>query len=120
MSSGFDKQPASRPITYQNITYTGGASPSTTVYSAKFGVATQQVRVFSSLAGWCSIDQSTLTVATATQSAATVGSTNIPGTGMFIPASTVTGEYFTVTPGQLFTFASTSTSSGYVSITEMA
>ena len=119
MAGGFDKQPASRPVTYQTMFYTGGASPSTTVYSAKFGVATQQIRVISTLAGWCSIDQSTVAASTTVQSA-TVGSTNIPGTGMIVPASTVGGEYFTVTPGQIFTFASTSTSSGNLSITEMS
>lgn len=29
-------------------------------------------------------------------------------------------EYFSVTPGQVFSFISTSTSSGYVSLTEMS
>ncbi len=119
MPDFFSKQTASRPNIYQNITYTGGASPTTTVYSAKFSPGTQQIRVFSSLAGWCSVDISTVAASTTVQSA-TVGSTNIPATGMFIPAATVQGEYFAVMPGQLFTFASTSTSSGYVSITEMA
>ena len=119
MGSGFDKQPASRPITYQNFVYTGGTSPTTTVYSAKFGPSTQQIRVISSLAGWCSIDQSTVAASTSVLSA-TVGSTNIPGTGMQIPASVTGGEYFIVTPGQLFTFASTSTSSGNISVTEMS
>lgn len=114
MAIGWDKQPASRPITYQNLAYTGGASPSTGVVSAKFGVATQQIRVISTLAGWMSIDQST------TAGSGTVGSTAIPGVGMQIPASTVGGEYFTVTPGQVFNFASTSTSSGNISITEMS
>jgi len=119
MGAGFDKQPASRPVIYQNLTYTGGASPSTTVYSSKFSNGTQHIRVISTLAGWCSIDQSTVAASTSVQSA-TVGSTNIPATGMSLPASQVGGEYFIVTPGQLFTFASTSTSSGYVSVTEMA
>ena len=119
MGAGFDKQPSSRPNVYQNMFYVGGASPSTTIYSTKFATATQQIRVISSLAGWASIDQSTVAAST-TVASATVGSTNIPGTGMIIPASTVGGEYFVVTPGQLFTFASTSTASGTVSITEMA
>jgi hypothetical protein len=30
------------------------------------------------------------------------------------------GEYFTVTPGQMLAFNSTSTSTGFLSITEMA
>jgi hypothetical protein len=119
MGAGFDKQPASRPNIYQNMSNAGGASPSTTIYSSKFSAGTQHIRVISTIAGWCSIDQSTVAASTSALSA-TVGSTNIPATGMAIPASTVGGEYFIVTPGQLFTFASTSTSSGYVSITEMA
>ena len=116
MSGGFDKQPASRPVAFQNIFYVGGATPSTGIVSNKFGIATQQVRVISSLAGWGSIGDSTAP----STAQAVVGSTNIPGTGMIIPASTVGGEYFTVTPGQIFAFASTSTASGAVSITEMA
>jgi hypothetical protein len=108
---GFDKQPASRPVVYQNITWlTTGGAPGPKVCSAPFGVATQHIRVFSSISGWMSIDQSTST----TQ--ATTGT--IPS-GVFIPASTTTGEYFTVTPGQLLTFFSTGTTTGYVSITEM-
>ena len=116
MSGGFDKQPASRPVAFQNIFYVGGASPSTGIVSAKFGAATQQVRIISSLTGWGSLGDST----SPTTLTGTVGSTNVPGTGMIIPASTVGGEYFTVTPGQIFGFASTSTASGTISITEMA
>ena len=113
MGAGFDKQPASRPNVYQNMFNVGGASPSTTIYSAKFAVATQQIRVISSLAGWASIDQTTSVTAV---SSTTLGSTT---GGFFIPAATFTGEYFTVTPGQLLTFASTGTTTGIVSITEM-
>ncbi len=119
MAEAFSKQASSRPNIYQSVAYSGGASPSTTVVSAKFSPGTQQIRVISTLAGWCSIDISTVAASTTVQSA-TVGSTNIPGTGMIIPASTVGGEYFAVTPGQLFVFASTSTASGTVSVTEMA
>ena len=114
MAIGFDKQPASRPNVYQNLFYVGGASPSTGVVSNKFGVATQHVRIISSLYGWGSIDQSTAA------GSGTVGSSSVPGAGMQIPVSTVGGEYFVVTPGQVFNFASTSTASGTISITEMA
>jgi hypothetical protein len=34
-------------------------------------------------------------------------------------AANAVGEYFTVTPGQVLNFISTSTSTGYVSLTEM-
>lgn len=114
MSHAFDKQPGSRPLTCQTIFYVGGATPSTGVYTAQFGVATQQIRVISTLYGWGAVEQSTSAVS------AIVGSSNIPGVGMQIPASTVGGEYFTVTPGQNFSFASTSTASGAICITEMA
>ena len=109
MGAGFDKQPASRPYVYQNITAPAAGA---IVCTNKFGSSTQHIRILSTLAGWVSIDQST--------SATLVTSANIPGTGMFIPASTVGGEYFTVTPGQLLTFCSTSGTSGYVCVTEMA
>ncbi len=118
MANFFPKQSASRPNIYQTLTI-AGSGPTTYACSAKFSPGTQQIRVFSTLAGWCSIDISTVAPSTTVQSA-TVGSTNIPGAGMFIPAATVQGEYFAVEPGQLFTFASTSATSGYVSITEMA
>jgi hypothetical protein len=98
MSSAFPKQSASRPIRYQNLTYAGGAGGGASVVSTNFQSATQQIRVFSTLAGWGSIDQ--------LPSATTVTSANMPS-GMPIPASTVSGEYFTVTPGQIFTFCST-------------
>jgi hypothetical protein len=111
MGQGFDKQPASRTVKFQNITYAGGAGGGAAVVTAPFGPAIQHIRVTSSLAGYGSVDQST--------SATAVTSANMPS-GMIIPANTIGGEYFIVTPGQIFTFCSTSTSSGYVSVTEMA
>lgn len=114
MSGGWDKQPASRVNTYQNVTWltTTGPAAGPIVCSSPFGKSTQQIRVISTIAGWISIDQST--------SSTLVTSANIPATGMFVPASTVGGEYFTVTPGQLMTFASTGVTTGVISITEMA
>jgi hypothetical protein len=112
MGHGFEKQPASRANIYQNITYAGGAGGGPTVISTNFHSSTQHIRVISSLAGWCSIDQST--------GSTIVSSSTIPGVGFQIPASTVGGEYFIVTPGQFLSFCSTSTSSAYISITEMA
>ena len=76
-----------------------------TVVSTNFGIATQQIRVVSEVQGWLSIGASTTV---------TVGSN-----GLKISAN-VEGEYFTATPGQVAVFNSTSTSTGYVSITEMA
>jgi len=112
MGLGFDKQPASRPNIYQTVTWlTTAGAPGPKVCSSPFGVATQHIRVFSSISGWVSIDQSTST---------TVASTATIPSGMFIPASTTTGEYFIVTPGQRLTFFSTGTTTGYINIVEMA
>ena len=111
---GFDKQPASRPLIYQNVTwFTTGGAIGPKVCSAPFTSGTQHIRVLSSIAGWVSIDQTTSVTAV---SSTTLGSTT---GGFFIPAATFTGEYFTVTPGQLLTFASTGTTTGIVSVTEM-
>ena len=113
MSTGyFNKQPASRPVVYQNLTLAG---PPVLMCTAKFSNGTQQIRVLSSIPGWMSIDQTTS--ATGITSASVV--TTAPG-GLFLPAATFTGEYFAVTPGQLLTFCSTGTSSGNLSVTEMA
>ena len=115
----FDKQCSSRPITYQVLNFTGTAAGG--VASAKFGVATQQIRVMSQLGGWGTINQSTGDTIIA---AGGVGMmvTGI-STGYPAAATAATGspypEYFAVTPGQLFFFNSTTTSSGAVSITEM-
>jgi hypothetical protein len=69
-----------------------------------FGSQTYQVRITSPLPIWATIDSTAVVTA---NSAA-----------VFIPANVP--EYFTVTPGQVLNFISTSTSTGYVSITEMA
>lgn len=98
----FDKQHSSRPDVTQILAYLGGGA---TVVSTNFGIATQQIRVVSEVQGWLSIGASTTV---------TVGSN-----GLKISAN-VEGEYFTATPGQVAVFNSTSTSTGYVSITEMA
>ena len=102
MASAFDKQHSSRPNVNQILAYLGGGA---TVVSTNFGVATQQIRVVSEVQGWLSIGASTTV---------TVGSN-----GLKISAN-VEGEYFTATPGQIAAFNSTSTSTGFVSIAEMA
>jgi hypothetical protein len=102
MASAFDKQHSSRPNINQILAYLGGGA---TVASTNFGIATQQIRVVSEVQGWLSIGASTTV---------TVGSN-----GLKISAN-VEGEYFRVTPGQLAAFNSTSTSTGFVSIAEVA
>ena len=102
--SFFTKQGSSRIIKMQMLANTQGAA----VCSAPFGPSTQQIRVTSNVSGFGSVDQST----------SSTGATSA-GTGIIIPAHTTGGEYFTVTPSMVFTFASSSTSSGLFSVTEM-
>jgi hypothetical protein len=100
--AGYDHQHSSRINVAQVLAYLGGGA---TVASTNFGIATQQIRVVSEVQGWLSIGASTTV---------TVGSN-----GSKISAN-VDAEYFTTTPGQLAAFNSTSTSTGFISITEMA
>jgi hypothetical protein len=62
------------------------------------------VRLASTLALWVTLDSTA--VVTANNASALVPA-NVP-------------EYFAVTPGQVLNFISTSTSTGYVSLTEMS
>lgn len=118
MPGGFDKQPASRPIAYQVLAYN-----SATVFSTNFGKATQQIRVASQVGGWATINQTTSDSIIATSAGGVgmiiTGPTSAVG-GATIGVGTTTPEYFTVTPGQLFTFTSTSTTTGYCTVTEMS
>ena len=100
--AAYEKQHSSRQNITQVLAYLGGGA---TVASTNFGPSTQQVRVVSEIQGWLSIGASTTV---------TVGSN-----GSKI-APNVDAEFWTVTPGQLAAFNSTSTSTGFVSITEMA
>jgi hypothetical protein len=104
MSNYFGKQPSSRPIKYQTLAYGGGGS---SVPSTNFGTETYQVRVVSEVQGWLVFGDGTSVSCTAQS-----GSMKINGS--------VDEEYITVTPGQMCAFNSTSTSTGMVSITEMA
>ena len=119
MANAFDKQGASRPHIYQVIQYN-----SASIGTTKFGAGTQQIRVMRQLGGWGTINDTTND---------SVIATSAGGVGMFITgistgtpaaATAATGspypEYFAVTPGQIFFFSSTSTSTGAISITEMA
>jgi hypothetical protein len=101
--SYFGKVPASRPIKYQNLAYAGSAS----IPSTNFSNETFQIRVESDISGYLVIGDGTSVSATAQS-------------GRMRIAANVQGEYFAVTPGQMAAFISTSTSSGNVSITEVA
>ncbi len=119
MASGFDKQAASRPNIYQVLQYN-----SATAISAKFSPGTQHIRVMAQVGGWGTINNTT---------SETVIASSAGGVGMIITglttgypagATAVAGspypEYFAVTPGQIFIFSSTSTSTGAITVTEMA
>jgi len=96
-------QPSSklgRAIVTQVTTSQVNASVTTT----NFGSQTYQVRIVSTLPIWATID----TTATVTaNSSATYIPANVP-------------EYFAVTRGQQLNFISTSTSTGWVVLTEMS
>lgn len=101
--SYWNKQTASR-LGRSIVTQIATAQTNATQFTTPFGSQTYQVRINSTLALWVTIDSTA--VVTANSSAALVPA-NIP-------------EYFTVTPGQVLNFISTSTSTGYVSLTEMS
>jgi hypothetical protein len=103
----FDKQPASRILKMQNLAWTGTG----TVVSTSFVNETFQLRVCAQTAGWIAIDS----VGQSSTVPTTAG-----GAGIFIPASTVGGEYFITTPGQILSFSSTTTSTAnpWISVAE--
>lgn len=106
MANFVPKQSSNYPNIYQVLQYN-----SATCFSTKFNSQTQQIRVLSQLAGWATVNQTTADVTIATSAG---------GVGMVIAANTAQGDYFTVRPGQIFVFSSTSTATGAVSVTEMA
>ena len=85
------------------VTSLATAQVNATLFTTPFGTQTRQVRVSSTLALWATIGSTA--VITANSSAALIPA-NLP-------------EYFTASPGQVFNFISTSTSTGYVVVTEM-
>ena len=99
------KQSSSKPNRYQVLQCATGA----TVFSSGFAPGISQIRVLSQLAGWGTINQSTADLIIASSAG---------GTGMQI--TTGGAEHFTVQQGQIFVFASTSTSSGAISCTEVS
>jgi hypothetical protein len=80
------------------------AQTNATQFTTPFGSQTRQVRLASTLALCVTLDSTA--VVTANNASALVPA-NVP-------------EYFAVTPGQVLNFISTSTSTGYVSLTEMS
>jgi hypothetical protein len=111
MTSYITKNPSNYPLKYQTLNYAGGASGGATVFTTPFTSQTEQIRVLSQVSGWASIDQTTSSI--------TVTSGSGSNTGMLLAANTAQGDYFTVRRGQFFSFCSTTTSSGSMSVTEM-
>jgi hypothetical protein len=95
-------QPASR-LGRSIVTSLATAQVNTTLFTTPFSAQTYQIRVASSLPIWLTIGSTA--VVTANSAAA------------FQPSNTV--EYYAVTSGQVLNFISTSTSTGYVCLTEM-
>lgn len=86
-----------------------------TAVSTNFGSETVQVRVISQINGYIAIEPA------ATQG--TIMSTSTFSGGVFIAANTASGDYFTVTPGMVLTFTSSTTGttgSSIISVAEMA
>ena len=102
MSNYWGKQPSSRPIVYQFLTYGGNA---TSVPSTAFSAQTVQVRVASEVQGWLTFDGSG-------------ASATVTSSSMKIPAN-VAAEYITVSPGGFCAFNSTSTATGVCSVVEV-
>jgi hypothetical protein len=105
MGLQWDKQPASRVIKTQTLAYTGSG----TVVSTNFTSQTYQIRVSTQVTGYGEIDNLGTVITTATRDS--------------IGFDIYTGqppEYLCVTPGELFAFSSTSTSSGTINIAECA
>jgi hypothetical protein len=102
MGNNWKSQPASR-LGRSIVTSLATAQVNTTLFTTPFSAQTYQVRIASTLGIWATIGSTA--VVTANSAAA------------FIPANVP--EYFAVTSGQVLNFISTSTSSGYVALTEM-
>jgi hypothetical protein len=99
----FEKQHSSRIIKSQVLGWTGTG----TVISTNFSSETFQIRVNSQVGGYFAVDNLGTLPTTA------------GATGTLLSAN-VEPEFVTVTPGMLFSFSSTSTSSGTVGVSELA
>ena len=105
MSNYVGKALSSRILKAQNLAWTGAG----TVVSTNFTSQTYQCRVLSQVAGYIAIDNTGTSISTA----------SLPDSGVPINANG-TPDVFTVSPGQLLEFTSTSTSSGNVGVTELS
>ena len=85
------------------VTQIATAQANATQFTTPFGSQTRQVRIASTLALWVTIDSTAVVTA---NSASALIPANVP-------------EYFGCSPGQVLNLISTSTSTGYVMLTEM-
>ena len=115
MANYWQKQPGSRPITYQVLQYA-----SATIWSTKFGPNINQIRVASQIGGWGTVNNTTADSVVPTSGGGVGMIINGLSTGATLSAGNAQPEYFDVSAGQIFMFSSTSTSTGAVSVTEMA
>ena len=102
MSDYWSKATSSR-LGRSIVTNIATAQTNTTLFTTPFSAQCRQVRLVSTLALWATIGSTA--VITANSSAA------------LLPANTL--DYLTVSPGQVLNFLSTSTSTGYVVVSEM-
>ncbi len=112
--ANWGKQPSSRILNYQPLTWTGSG----TLASAPFGSLISQIRVAASVPIWIAIGNSTST--STTLNVGTIPTTG-GAIGTLVNANTV-GEYFAVTQGQVLLCSSTSSSTtvgNIFSVTEM-
>ena len=111
--ANWGKQASSSILNSQPLSYTGSG----TAFSTNFQAQTRQIRIISQINGWVAILQSTASMFSTTTYLSTYGGLY---SGTFIAANTANGDYFTVNPGEILGFTSTSTSSGtLISLTEM-
>ena len=96
-------QPSSR-LGRSIVTALATAQVNTTLFTTPFDSQTYQIRIASTLPIWLTIGSTAVVTA---NSAATYLPSNVP-------------EYYAVTSGQVLNFISTSTSTGYVALTEMS
>src|SRR3974390_1017397 len=99
----FEKQHSSRIMRVQNLAY--AANQTSVLASTKFTAQTYQIRVVSQITGYFTVGDSSSITATTSADLIVLANTD--------------AEYFAVTPGQWCAFNSTSTSTGYCSVTEM-
>ena len=92
------------------VTQVATAQTNATQTTTPFGTQTYQIRVTHSFANgiWVAVGNST------NQSSVVSA---VAGADNYFPSNWI--DYYSCTPGQAFAFISTSTSTGYVSVTEM-